>query len=214
MTPLPPDLRVHPSATIAPTARFYGKVLVEAGVRIHDYAVIGDAAEHRTEETDWDSLLVIGKGTVVREHVVVQRGTKGDGARAFGTRVGSGCYLMHGVHVAHDCIVEDRCTLAPNVVLGGHTWLQPFVNMGIGGMTHQNVTVGAVAMVGMGAVVIDHVRPMTKVVGNPARAIGMNDVGLARIVSMVDDKELAAWQSVFYSEALLCGGRRIMAQKA
>jgi len=57
-------------------------------------------------------------------------------------------------------------------------------------MTHQKTTIGAYAMIGMGSVVVRDVPVGVKVVGNPARMIGMNEVGLER--SGVTSEELLA----------------------
>jgi UDP-N-acetylglucosamine acyltransferase len=47
-------------------------------------------------------------------------------------------------------------------------------------VTHQFTTVGAYAMIGMGAVVTKDVPPFEVWVGNPARRIGFNVVGMKR----------------------------------
>jgi acyl-[acyl carrier protein]--UDP-N-acetylglucosamine O-acyltransferase len=54
------------------------------------------------------------------------------------------------------------------------------VIMGLKSMTHQFTTIGAYAMIGMGAVVVKDVPPGAKVVGNPARFIGWNTIGFER----------------------------------
>jgi UDP-N-acetylglucosamine acyltransferase len=206
-----PESTVHPSAnivgpvqigrrvSIGPNVTIIGPVSIGDDTSISSGAVIGERAEHRGAEeltaprepdltiTEHD-LIRIGARVRVREHVVIQRGLPawmiGRAERVRGTVVNDDAYLMHGVHVAHDCLVGRSVTLSPFVVLGGHTSVHWGATMGIHSATHQFSTVGAFAMVGMGAMVTRDVPPFTKAVGVPARAIGPNTVGRSRFVAL------------------------------
>lgn len=171
---------IHPSAIIV------GPVELGEGVRIFPGVIIGFDAEHLSAETDWDRPIVIGPGAVLRENVVVQRGTVG----GEGTRIDAGAYIMHGCHVAHDCHVGPGARMAPKGVLGGHVVVEGMANLGIGAMIHPRVRVGALSMVGMGAVVTKDVAVATTVAGVPARVRGENTVGVER--AGATPEELAA----------------------
>lgn len=173
------EVEIGSGCEIAHTAIIIGPCKIGNNVKISHYVVIGEDAEHRKGDTDREQCITIGDDTVIREHAVVQRGLKKHGdaskeSRYFGTSIGARCYIMHGAHVAHDCQVGDDVTLSPYVVLGGHTVVLDGANLGIGASTHQNTTIGACAMVGMGAVVIRDVATTDKVVGVPAKCIGGN----------------------------------------
>jgi UDP-N-acetylglucosamine acyltransferase len=180
--------RVHigEGCTIASSAVLVGPLRIGARCRISHGVVIGEDGEHRSRASA--GIITIGDGCTIREHVVIQRGLEGDDDRGWGTHVGSGALLMHGCHVAHDCLVGDGVTMSPSVVLGGHTVVGDWATLGIGAATHQRVTIGGLAMVGMGAVVLRDVWPCRTVVGIPARDVGENVVGLARAVSVDLDR--------------------------
>ncbi len=194
------EVKVHPTAVITGDVEFLGRaevgahvylegpLLIEDGVKIYPGCVIGCRAESYGEGTS-DAPIHIGAGTVLREKVVIQRSLSGGRP----TSIGENCYIMDGCHVAHDCRVDDEVTMAPKVVLGGHSTIMFRANLGIGSMTHQFVTVGAYAMVGMGSVVIHDIRPGAKVCGSPAEIYGKNDFGLRKY----GDPELGLYLAEF-----------------
>lgn len=175
--------RIHPTAVIEGAVELAddveigalcylrGPLIVGAGTHIYPHVIIGCEGEHREREAV--GVISIGAGVVLRELVVVQRGT---GDRD--TTIGDRCYIMDHCHVAHDVVLAEEVTLSPNVTLGGHTRVHRGATVGIGAMTHQRSTVGAYSMVGMGAVVTKDVPPFVTVVGNPARFHGLNGRGV------------------------------------
>lgn len=175
--------RIHPTAviegavdmaddvTIGALCYLRGPITIGPGTRIYPHVIIGCEGEHREREAT--GIIRIGAGVVLRELVVVQRGT---GDRD--TTIGDRCYVMDHCHIAHDVVLAEDVTLSPNVVLGGHTRVHRGATIGIGAMTHQRSTIGAFAMVGMGAVVTKDIPPFVTVVGNPARFHGLNTRGM------------------------------------
>jgi UDP-N-acetylglucosamine acyltransferase len=87
---------------------------------------------------------------------------------------------MVGCHVAHDCIVGDKVTLAKGATLGGHVQMADFVFMGGLAAIHQFSRVGRYAFIGGLAAVTRDVIPFGSVWGNHAHLEGLNLVGLKR----------------------------------
>jgi sugar O-acyltransferase, sialic acid O-acetyltransferase NeuD family len=77
-------------------------------------------------------------------------------------------------YVAHDCVIGDYVTFAPNVHCNGNVHIGDHAYIGTGAIIKQGspdkpLVIGEGAVIGMGAVVTKSVPPYTTVVGNPAR---------------------------------------------
>lgn len=165
------------TAWVGPNVCIKGPVVLGNHVKIYPGVVIGYGAEVYDESKQSSSSpIFIGDYTVIRENVVIQRGLDSDPP----TEIGRNCYVMHGCHIAHNCVLGDYVSLAPKVVLGGHTDILRGATLGIGSMTHQWTTIGAYAMVGMGSVVTRDVSTGLTVIGCPAKLLKENEVGLVR----------------------------------
>lgn len=78
-------------------------------------------------------------------------------------------------YVAHDCVIGDYVTFAPNVHCNGNVHIHDHAYIGTGavikqGSSEKPLTIGEGAVVGMGAVVTKDVPPNATVIGNPARS--------------------------------------------
>ena len=160
--------------TVGPFVYLRGPVVVGARTRIYPHVIIGTEGEHKTRGPV--GVIRIGSDVILRELAVVQRGT---GDRD--TEIGDRAFVMDHCHVAHDVFIDAEVTLSPNVVLGGHTHVLRGATIGMGAVTHQFSTLGAYAMVGMGAVVTRDVPPFCLVAGNPARFRRFNTHVLAAL---------------------------------
>ena len=116
----------------------------------------------------------IGHNNLIFEHVTVHTGLYRP------TKIGTHVAIGAHSHIAHDSLVRDDCIVAPSVAIGGYSILGYGANLGLGVLLHHRTTIGAYAMCGMGAVVTRNVRPGVTVVGNPARYLQVNMLGLQR----------------------------------
>jgi sugar O-acyltransferase (sialic acid O-acetyltransferase NeuD family) len=79
-------------------------------------------------------------------------------------------------YIAHDCVIGDYVTFAPNVQCNGSVVIEDHAYIGTGAMIRQGtperpIVIGEGAVVGMGAVVTKSVAPYTTVFGNPAKLL-------------------------------------------
>lgn len=200
------DVEIGEGTSVGAHCYLLGPIRIGARTRVFPHVTIGCEGEHRRRGPA--GTIVVGDDTLLREHVVIQRGT---GDRD--TTVGSHVYAMSHTYVAHDCWVEDHVTLSPRVSLAGHTRVMRAANVGMGALAHQFSTIGAYAMVGMGAVVTRDVPPFALVTGNPARfrrfnihafaglGLGASDLGLSEGVVVSTHPAAKPLLEEFYSAA-------------
>jgi len=79
--------------------------------------------------------------------------------------------LNRGTQVGHDSVLEAFCTTAPGAVISGNCHVGADAYLGAMSCIRERQTIGAGAMVGMGAVVVSDVPPDSTYVGNPARPL-------------------------------------------
>ena len=169
-------VRIGEGTTIGPHCVIEGRTTIGRDNRFFQFSSIGAVPQDKKYAGE-PTELVIGDRNMVREFCTFNLGTAQD---AGVTRIGSDNWIMAYVHIAHDCQVGDRTTLANNTTLGGHVHLGDWVT--VGGLTgiHQFVKIGAHVMVGFGSAVSQDVPPYMLVDGNPLAVRGFNAEGLRR----------------------------------
>ncbi|MBC7369288.1 MAG: acyl-ACP--UDP-N-acetylglucosamine O-acyltransferase [Undibacterium sp.] len=182
------------------------------GVVVHPFAVIGGDPQHLKFDRALATGVSVGAGTVIREHVTINRSIRAGKA----TTVGAGCFLMANAHVAHDCIVGDHVVLANNAMLAGHVEIGAHTFVGGGAGLHQFCRIGEGVMVAGNASITRDV-PHFTLVAERDEVIGFNVVGLKRRgVSRVAISELkAAFHDLYFTPgnirevavALVAGGK-------
>ncbi|CAM3225135.1 UDP-N-acetylglucosamine acetyltransferase [Xenorhabdus nematophila ATCC 19061] len=144
--------------------------------QIYQFASIGEVNQDLKYQGE-PTRVEIGDRNRIRESVSIHRGTVQGGGL---TKVGSDNLLMINVHIAHDCVVGDRCIIANNGTLGGHVILGDYVI--VGGMTavHQFCQIGSHVMIGGCSGVAQDIPPYVIAQGNHATPFGLNIEGLKR----------------------------------
>ncbi len=167
-------VRLGPGCVIRPYAHLIGPLTMGRDNAVFTGAVLGERPQHLRYNNE-PTRLEIGDGNVFREHVTVHRGT----SHSWATRIGSQNYFMANAHVAHDCVVGDRCILANGALLAGHCVLENCVYLSGNAAIHQFTRVGRLAMLSGCSIGTKDIPPFGIQQGINC-IIGVNVVGMHR----------------------------------
>ncbi len=190
-------VEIGPYSIISATVRIGDRTSVGAHAVIEGHTVIGEECEiftgavigSVTQDKKYDggtSYLRIGNRNKIREYVTINPGTQ-EGTE---TTIGDDTLLMAYAHVAHDCTIGNRVVLANQGTLAGHVTVEDKAIIGGLSAVHQFVRIGTLSIVGGCSKVVQDVPPFMMVDGHPAKAYGINTVGLNRAGLSKEDKAL------------------------
>ena len=197
---------IHPSSTISDSALIGENVKVGPYCNIEGNISIGDGTELKShvsitgnttigknnifypfsnigcdpqdlKYSGEESFLKIGNSNTFRENVTISKGTKDGGMT---TSIKDKNLFMTGVHIAHDCKINNNNIFVNQVTLGGHVNILD--NVVIGGLSAviQFVTIGSYSMIGGMSGIDKNVLPFSLAIGNRAKLRGLNLVGIRR----------------------------------
>jgi len=205
-------VEVGPWALIAGTVKIGARTKVGPRVTIEGHTTIGEDNEiftgavfgSLTQDRKADggvSYLRIGHRNTIREYATLNPGT----LNGTETVVGNENLLMAYAHVAHDCIIHNSCTLANNATLAGHVIVEDKAIIGGLSAVHQFVRIGSLSITGGCSKVVQDIPPFMMVDGHPARAFGINSIGLDRAGYTPADKSAIkkAFKIIFKSGLIL-----------
>lgn len=199
---------IHPSAIVEPGAQLGTDCEIMAHaivtrhctlgdrVVVHPFAVLGGDPQYLKFDRATPASVRIGSGTVIREHVTINRSIHAGQA----TVVGENCFFMAASHAGHDCVVGSGVVLANAALLAGHVSVGDNTFMGGGSAVHQFCRIGEGVMVAGHASITRDVAPYV-MIAERDEVIGLNAVGLRRRgVSRAAMAELKnAFQAVFFT---------------
>ncbi len=198
-------MSIHPLAVVSPDAVLGTGVtvgpfaVIEAGVELgdfctvstgaviksgvtagchnefHEHAVIGGTPQHVARPAHIGRVR-IGDHNVFREHTTVHRALHEQAS----TTIGSGNYVMVGVHFGHDTAIGNNCIFANSALLGGHATVEDRAFVSGAVAVHQFCRIGRLAMVGGHARITQDVPPYMLIDGQTGCVVGLNVVGLRR----------------------------------
>jgi UDP-N-acetylglucosamine acyltransferase len=184
---LHPTVRVGPYTVVGPHVKVGADTLIHAHVVLDGWTEIGARNQIfpgaviglEPQDLKYDgslTLVQIGDDNLIREYVTINRATRSGEA----TIIGNGNLLMTGVHVGHNCVIEDHVIISNSVALAGHVRIESRARLsGVLGV-HQFVYIGRWAMVGGMSRIDRDVPPYMLVEGNPSRVRSLHQIGLKR----------------------------------
>lgn len=163
-TQVGPHVVIRPFTTIGRRCRFF------------QFAVVGEVPQDLKFQGE-QSRLIIGDDNIIREFATLHRGTAGGGGV---TQIGNHNLLMAYTHVAHDCRLGNHIIMSNAATLAGHISVDDYAILGGLSAIHQFCRIGAHAFIGGASAVARDVPPFCMAVGNRAKIVGLNLVGLKR----------------------------------
>jgi len=154
------DIFVHPSATVASSAKLGAGTKVWINVQIRENASIGENC-------------IVSKDVYIDHAVVI-----GDRCK-----IQNSVSIYHGVSIGNDvfvgpnsCFTNDRIPRAFNTDWKvTPTMIQDGASIGANATIICGITIGEFSMIAAGSVVTHDVEPFTLVMGNPARPVARID---------------------------------------
>ena len=141
--------------------------------KISSHTVIGSEPE-MPGESGSNFTVLIGKYVTVREFVTIHAGFKKN------TIIENDVYVMNHSHIAHDCYIKKNAIISAGVTLAGDVQIGEECFLGIESVVHQGSVIGDVTILGANSFAKGELLPCLKYVGNPAKPISINELGLLR----------------------------------
>jgi len=203
-----PDVQIGPFCVVGEIVSIRSGTVLHAGAHIlqntkigrncqvFSGAVIGGPPQDHKFKNE-RSYVEIGDDNILREYVTIHRATGADKI----TKIGSGNMVMAYAHIAHNCEIGNRVTIASYVGISGHVTVEDGVNFGGSSGIHQYCRIGTLAMVGGMSGINKDVPPYMTVSGLPAQVIDVNVRALRRagVMAKVRQEIRAAYKLLFRS---------------
>lgn len=161
--------------------RLFAHVIVKTGTtlagdnQVDAFSALGGTPQDFSFVPGSPTLLKIGRGTTIREGVIIHGSTRADHP----TRIGENCYVMNQVHIGHDVQIGNRVIVSGGAMAAGFATIGDYAVIGGMAAIHQWVRVGEGAMIG-GLTRVSKDIPPFLMVAERSEASGLNLVGLRR----------------------------------
>jgi UDP-N-acetylglucosamine acyltransferase len=137
-----PEVIIGDNTVVQSHVVIEGEVAIGARNFIGHGAVIGAPPQDLSFSPERKTKIEIGDENVIREYCTIHRGS----AEASATKIGNNNFLMAGAHIGHNCVVGNNVIIANNCLLGGHVRVDDGAFLGGGGVFHQHMRVGRLAL--------------------------------------------------------------------
>lgn len=177
------DVTIHPFAyidagvvigdgcEIKPYASVMSGTTLGRNVKVYNGAIVGaDPQDFRWK--GGASKCSIGDNTVIREHVIINRGF----TTAEGTRVGADCLIAAASHIGHDSVIGQCCVLGNGVSVAGTVTIERGTILSSHVTVHENSRIGRTCLIKGGTRISGNVPPYVIMAHNPVRYYGVNAV--------------------------------------
>lgn len=169
------DTVIGDGCEIMPYASIIRGTTLGAGVKVYQGAIVGaDPQDFRWKGNE--SFCFVGDRTIIREHVIINRGIYSEG----GTRVGNDCFVFGDSHIGHDTHVADKCVIGNSVTIAGNVEIDTGTILSSGAVVHERSKLGKFVLIKGGTRISSNVPPFVIMAHNPVTYYGVNSVVMQR----------------------------------
>lgn len=177
------DTVIGDNCEIMPYASVIHGTTLGKGVKVYQGAIVGaDPQDFRWKGNP--SYCHIGDNTVIREHVIINRGIYSEGS----TSVGADCFVFADSHIGHDSVIADRCVVGNGVNIAGNVKVDEGSILSSGVILHENSRVGKFVLIKGGTRVSSNVPPYVIIAHNPVTYYGVNSVVMRKHAGFTEEQ--------------------------
>ena len=183
--------------TIGARVTIEGHTIIGKLNQIFTGAVIGSVTQDKKYKGGI-TYLKIGDRNKIREYVTINPGTENETE----TVIGNDTLIMAYAHVAHNCVIGNNTIIANAGTLAGHVLVEDQAIVGGLAGVHQFVRIGYMSIMGGSSKAVQDIPPYVMADGHPAKAYGLNTVGLERAEIPTEERLLLkrAFKVIFRSK--------------
>lgn len=182
------DVSVGPNTIIGEHVTIANSTEIGANCLIDGYTTIGKECEiftgaimgSITQDRKYRggrAFLNIGDRNRIREYVTINLSTDSKDK----TLIGNDNLIMAYAHIAHNCKIGNKVTLANASTLAGYVVVEDEVIIGGLAAVHQFVKIGRLSIIGGCSKIVQDIVPYSMADGHPVKIYGINSVGLDRL---------------------------------
>ncbi len=165
------DVEIGDNCILYPFVSILNGTRMGSGNKIFQGAVIS-ALPQDFNFSGAESFVVIGDNNIIRENVVINRGTYAGGKTVLGNKN----FLMEGAHISHDTVVGNGCVFGYGTKIAGDCVIGNGVIYSTSVVENAKTRVGDMVMIQAGTTFSKDIPPYIIASGKPVKYSGPNNV--------------------------------------
>lgn len=157
------DVIIGKNNTVLPYSIIYDGVKIGDNNIIGPHAIIGSpATDTKKIESNIPKICIeIGNNNIIREFTVIEKPCYENI-----TLIKNNTFLMQGVHLSHDNIIENDVVITNSCILGGIAKILEGANLGMACTINQYVIIGQFSIVATNVACMKNVKPFSRYIPN------------------------------------------------
>ena len=176
------DVVIGDGCEIMPYASVVHGTTLGKNVKVYQGAIVGaDPQDFRWKGQD--TYCFVGDDTVIREHVIINRGIYNQG----GTSIGPHCLVCANSHIGHDSKIVGRSVLGNGVTVAGDVFIDEGSILSSNVIVNEKSRLGKYALIKGGTRISSNVPPYTIMAHNPVVYYGVNSVVMRKHAGLTEE---------------------------